>query len=333
MKNRVIYFVRRPEGLVTRKAFAVREESLPEVGPKQILVRSVYASVDPYMRGRMSLGKSYTSPMAVDTPMVGAMVGRVSESHTDQVPVGSWVAGTWAWADYAAVDAEAVRLLEPDLPPSAALHVLGMTGLTAYIGLTQFGHPAPGEQLVVSAAAGSVGSLVGQIGRLLGCRVVGVAGGSEKCAWLTQSLGFHAVADYKADDFARQLAQALPDGVDIYFDNVGGAVTDLVMAHLNPWARIVICGQIALYNAPSPPPERPRFTDLLINRAQATGFIVGEHQAQFASARAQLAEWYRAGVLHGEETVVDGFEHWIDAFLGLFTGANRGKTLVRLSPE
>lgn len=330
-KNRVVYFVKRPEGMVTREVFATREEPMPRVeGPESVVVESVYASVDPYMRGRMSDAKSYTAPFRVGDPMQGGMVGRIHDRGSTDLPEGAWVYGSWPWADYATVPTRGLRILDEDTPPTAALHVLGLTGLTAYIGLTQFGKPQAGEQLVVSAAAGSVGSLVGQIGKILGLRVVGIAGGRDKCEWLTERLSFDAAVDYRSNNFAQTLKSVVPGGIDVYFDNVGGAVTDRVMSLLNPHARIAVCGQISLYNLGRPVEERPRFSDLLINRATATGFIVGEHQALFPEALGKLGQWYREGRLYAEETIVEGFERLPEAFLGLFDGANRGKAIVKL---
>lgn len=330
--SRVVYFVQRPIGMVTPDVFEIREEEVPTgaLEDGHVLVESVYASVDPYMRGRMSDRKSYTAPFAVNQPMAGGMVGRVVDGgSTDLVP-GSWVFGVWSWADYAVVSSRSLRVLDSAIPPTAALHVLGLTGLTAYIGLTKFGRPVAGEQLVVSAAAGAVGSLVGQIGRLLGLRVVGIAGSDDKCAWLTDALHLDAAVNYTRADFVQTLKGALPDGVDVYFDNVGGAVSDAVMARLNAHARIAVCGQIALYNLDTATAERPRFSDLLISRATAVGFIVGEHQSDYPEALAKLAQWYRAGELVAEETVVEGFDQLIDTFIGLFRGVNRGKAIVKL---
>ncbi len=330
MANRVVYFIKRPTGMVTKDVFEVREQPIPEVvDPGDILVESVYASVDPYMRGRMSDRKSYTAPFALNMPMQGGMVGRIVQSRSGDVEVGSFVFGVWPWADYWVVPLRAVRVLDPDLPPTTALGVLGLTGLTAYIGLTKIGQARSKEHLVVSAAAGGVGSLAGQIGRLLGLHVVGVAGGPEKCQWLVSELEFDAAVDYKTTQFQKSLSDVV-DGVDVYFDNVGGLVTDVVMGSLNPHARIVVCGQIALYNQAQPTHERSRFADLLTNRAMATGFIVGEHQDAYPRALEQLSQWYRSGQLKSEEHIVRGFEELVPAFLGLFEGINRGKLIVQL---
>ena len=330
-KQRAIYFVQRPHGMVTRDAFEVREEPVPQLKDDQdVLVETVYASVDPYMRGRLSAGKSYTAPFEVGQPMAGAMVGRVVDGGHSSLKTGEWVFGSWPWAEYAVLAESALRRLDPSLPPTTALHVLGLTGLTAYVGLTKFGRPQPTERLVVSAAAGSVGSLAVQIGRLLGLTVYGIAGSDEKCRWLESQLGVHQAFNYRSSDFAEALATGLQHGVDIYFDNVGGDVTDQVLRHLNPHARIVICGQIALYNQAEPFQHRPLFSDLLISRAQATGFIVGEHHEEFPKALKRLQSWYRMGQLKVEESIVTGFDQWIDAFLGLFAGTNRGKAIVQI---
>lgn len=330
--QRVIYFVERPTGMVTRDAFEVREVPIPRLArdSEDVLVETVYASVDPYMRGRLSAGKSYTAPFKVGQPMTGGMVGRVVDGGETTLKPGEWVFGHWPWAEYAAVPESGLRQLDPSLPPTTAFHVLGLTGLTAYIGLTKFGQPTAGERLVVSAAAGSVGSLAVQIGRLLGLQVTGIAGTADKCQWLEKSLKVDRALNYRAENFSEDLADHLKDGVDIYFDNVGGMVTDAVMRHLNPHARIIICGQIAHYNQAEPGQHRPLFADLLVSRAQATGFIVGEHQADFPKALKQLQTWYRLRQLLAEETIVVGFDHWIDAFLGLFGGENRGKALVQI---
>lgn len=328
--NRVVYFVKRPTGMVTQEVFEVREEPIPEVAdPGDLLVESVYASVDPYMRGRMSERKSYTAPFTLNRPMQGGMIGRVVQTRSGDVEVGSLVFGVWPWADYWVVPQQSVRVLDPNLPPTTALGVLGLTGLTAYIGLTKFGMVRSKERLVVSAAAGGVGSLAGQIGRLLGLHVVGVAGGQQKCQWLVSELGFDAAVDYKAAKFPETFAD-VAGGVDVYFDNVGGVVSDVVMGSLNPHARIVVCGQIALYNQDRPVHERSRFADLLTNRATAVGFIVGEHQDAYPHALKQLSQWYRSGQLKSEEHIVRGFEELVPAFLGLFEGTNRGKLIVKL---
>lgn len=328
--NRVIYFVKRPLGMVTPASFTVREEALPVLRADETLVESLYASVDPYMRGRMSDRKSYTTPYPLNTPMQGGMVGRVIASQDTGLKAGQLVFGIWPWADYAAVARRSLRVLDADLPPTTALHVLGLTGLTAYIGLTQFGNPKPGEQLVVSAAAGAVGSLVGQIGRLLGLRAAGIAGSDEKCRWLTESLGFDAAFNYRDADFSRRLGEGLTSGVDVYFDNVGGEVSERVLSHLNAHARIVVSGQIAFYNEDRAVAGRPLLSDLLVNRAQAAGFIVGEHQELYPDALKQLNAWYRGGLLVAEETLSEGFDQLVDAFIGLFHGSNQGKAVVRL---
>ncbi len=330
--NRVLYFVRRPESEVTPACFELRHEPFPEPKSGHVLVQSVYASVDPYMRGRMSEGKSYADPFPLNTPMQGGMVGRVLDRGGTDVAEGDWVSGVWDWADRVLVPRQALRRLDSNIPPTTALHVLGMTGLTAYIGLTKFGRPAAGETLVVSAAAGAVGSLVGKIGRIFGLTVVGIAGRADKCQWLTDTVGLNAALNYRDPDFASRLSSALSRGVDVYFDNVGGPVTDQVMAHLNPHARVVICGQIASYNGdPKGLPTRPLFSDLLVSRAEAHGFIIGEHQADFKPALEQLAGWYRDGRLVVEETIAEGFDQLMPQLIGLFHGQNRGKAIVKIS--
>lgn len=330
--NRVLYFVQRPETEVTGACFELRHEPWPEPREGKVLVQSIYASVDPYMRGRMSDGKSYADPFPLNTPMQGGMVGRVLDAGGTDLVDGDWVSGVWAWADQALVPRQGLRRLDAGVPPTTALHVWGMTGLTAYIGLTKFGRPEAGQTLVVSAAAGAVGSLVGQIGRILGLTVVGIAGRPDKCQWLTETVGLNAALNYRDLDFGSRLAEVLSRGVDVYFDNVGGPVTDQVMAHLNPHARIVICGQIARYNGdPKGFPTRSLFSDLLVSRAEAHGFIISEHQAEFKAALEQLVSWYQDGRLVVEETILEGFEELVPALIGLFHGQNRGKAIVKIS--
>lgn len=332
MRNRVIYFVKRPVGLVDKETFDVRQESLgPSPDDTTVLVESVYASVDPYMRGRLSDRRSYTAPFEVGQPMIGAMVGRVVDGQGSGIPAGTWVSGAWAWAEYAWVPPTSLMTIPDGVPPTTALHVLGVTGLTAYFGITAIGHPHAGETCVVSAAAGAVGSIAVQIGKIMGLQLVGIAGSDEKCRWVENALGADAVVNYRSETFRQDLKAAVANGVDIYFDNVGGEVTDGVMGQLNRGARIIICGQISQYNAETTKVvERPRFADLLISRASATGFIVSDFRDQFPSALAQLQTWYQAGQLHAEETIADGFDRWVDAFLGLFRGDNRGKQIVKL---
>ncbi|NMP22457.1 NADP-dependent oxidoreductase [Sulfobacillus harzensis] len=327
--NRVVYFVKRPEGMISESCFEIREEAFPTPEEEQVIVKSLYASVDPYMRGRMSLGKSYTDPFPLNTPMQGAMIGEVVDGGDTDLKAGDRVSGVWPWAEQARIARAKLKKLDPSVPPTAALHVLGMPGLTAYIGLTKFGQPKPGQHLAVSAAAGAVGSLVGQIGKILGLHPVGIAGSDEKCQSLLK-LGFEGAVNYRHAEFPEELKKALPNGVDIYFDNVGGPVTDAVMALLNPHARIAICGQIATYNGdPASWPKRPLFADLLVSRARAEAFIVGEHQADFPAALTQLHNWYRQGRLRVEESISDGFDQLIPALVGLFHGANRGKAIVK----
>lgn len=328
-KSRVIYFTKRPDGMVSQEHFLTKEEPVKPIEAGEVLVETIYLSVDPYMRGRMSDRKSYTEPFPVNTPMQGAAVGVVVDSASQKFSPGEWVFGIWPWAEYVVRSESQIRALDSSLEPKAALHVLGLAGLTAYIGLVKLGYPRPKERLVVSAAAGGVGSLVGQIGKLTDLHVTGIAGSDEKCAWLTSELGFDQAINYRSPSFLQHITQSLDDGVDIYFDNVGGVVTDTIMSHLNPHARIVVCGQIATYNVPYAS-QRPLFADLLTSRAQARGFIVGEHQEHYPEALKALSQWYEAGQLKVAETIVLGFDHLVEAFIGLFEGKNMGKTIVQI---
>ncbi|MFS0725877.1 NADP-dependent oxidoreductase [Paenibacillus sp. 1P07SE] len=328
--NRKFILTSRPHGMPTEEQFRIVEEPIPAAAEEEIVVRSLYISVDPYMRGRMNEGPSYTAAFEVGSVISGGAVGQVVSSRSSKLREGDIVSGMWGWQEYAAVSAEHVQRIDPDQAPvSTALGILGMPGLTAYFGLLDIGRPEPGETVVVSGAAGAVGSVVGQIAKLKGCRVVGIAGSQDKLAYLKDELGFDAVVNYKSDAFDSELKQACPDGVDVYFDNVGGSVSDAVIALLNKGARIPLCGQISLYNLEKPD-EGPRIQpQLLTKRALIQGFIVGDYAEQFPEAVVQLARWLQADKLSYTETVLEGFEKLPQAFLGLFEGSNTGKLLVR----
>jgi len=331
--NREWYFVERPEGEPTLDSFELRERERPTPRFGELLVRVRYLSVDPYMRGRMRAGESYAEPWAVGDVLRGGIVGEVVESESDRFETGDLVTGHGTWSEYSVLDADDAAPVDPsvaDLP--AYLGVLGMPGRTAYFGLLDVAEPRPGDTVVVSGAAGAVGSTVGQIAALNGCRVVGFAGTDEKTTWLTDSLGFDAAINYATtDDYRAALDDAAPGGVDVYFDNVGGPITDAVFTKLNVDARVAVCGQIAHYNDEGVPTGPRKLPALIASRARVQGLLVGDYATRFGAAREQLETWVASGAVDHRETVVEGLENAPDAFLGLFAGDNVGKQVVRVS--
>jgi len=331
--NREWVFAQRPDGEPDMDSFELREGDVPEPQHGELLVRVRYLSVDPYMRGRMRDAESYAEPWDVGDPMAGAVVGEVVESESDAYDPGDLVTGNGTWADYSLLDADSVAPVDPsvaDLP--AYLGVLGMPGRTAYFGLLEVGDPKPGDTVVVSGGAGAVGSVVGQIATLNGCRVVGFAGSDEKVEWLTDDLGFDAAINYKqVDDYRAALDDAAPGGVDVYFDNVGGPITDAVFTKLNLDARVAVCGQIAYYNDEGVPTGPRKLPQLISVRAKVQGLLVGDYAIRFEEASEQLGEWVVSGEISHRESVVDGLENAPDAFLGLFSGDNIGKQVVAVS--
>lgn len=333
--NKRILLASRPAGMPTLDNFEIVETEAPGPEDGEILIRTLYLSVDPYMRGRMSDRKSYVPPFAVGEVITGGVVGEVVESRADAYQTGDIVTGMLGWQLYTVAkgDEASLRKIDPAAAPvTTALGVLGMPGLTAYFGLLDIGRPAPGETVVVSGAAGAVGTLVCQIAKLKGCRVVAVAGSDGKNKYLTDELGADAALNYKTSvDLRRELREACPRGVDVYFDNVGGAVSDAVMSLINKGARAVICGQISLYNLETldvGPRVQPF---LLVNSALMQGFIITDYAARFAEGVGALARWLAEGKLKYAENIVEGFENTPRAFLGLFTGENLGKQLVKVS--
>jgi NADPH-dependent curcumin reductase CurA len=335
-ENRRFVLARRPKGEPDDHTLRLETGPVPEMGAGQMLLRNVYLSLDPYMRGRMSDAPSYAAPVEVGEVMIGGTVSRVAASDVAGFAEGDWVAAFGGWQDYALSDGSGVINMgkAPD-NPSWALGVLGMPGLTAWAGLTQIGRPEAGETLVVAAASGPVGATVGQIGRILGLRVVGIAGGPEKCAHVTGTLGFDACIDHKAEGFPDALRRTVPDGVDIYWENVGGAVFDAVMPLLNPLARIPVCGLISQYNATSLPPGPDRMNLLLgmVLRKRLTlrGFIVfddfGHLYPEFAET---MGAWVSEGKVRYREEVIDGLQKAPAAFIGLLRGEAFGKRVIRL---
>jgi NADPH:quinone reductase len=331
--NQQILLVQRPQGMPTEADFKWEDIPVPQPADGEVLIKTLYLSVDPYMRGRMSDRKSYVPPYELNQPITGGVVGEVIESKATGLSQGDIVVGMLDWKKFQTASAKQVKKIDPTVAPmTTALGILGMTGLTAYFGLLDIGQPKAGETVVISGAAGAVGMVVGQIAKIKGCRVVGIAGSEKKNEYLVNQLGFDAAINYKTTpNLVKALKEACPNGVDIYFDNVGGEISDAVLSLLNPFARIPICGQISLYNLENAN-VGPRIQPLLlINKALMKGFIVSDYAERFGEGYRQLAEWLQAGKLQYEENIVDGFENTIQAFLGLFTGENLGKQLVKVA--
>lgn len=328
-----IQLARRPEGVPVHDDFRFETISVPEPKDGEVLVKTLYVSVDPYMRGRMEDTKSYVEPFALDEALSGGVIAEVI-SDGARLKKGDAVIGTLAWQEYSAVSETALRKVDTGIAPAQAyLGILGLTGLTAYFGLLDIGRPKKGETVVVSGAAGAVGSAVGQIAKIKGAKVVGIAGSEEKISYLKNELQFDEAINYKtAGDIQKALADACPDGVDVYFDNVGGPISDAVMNLLNDFARIPVCGAISSYNAKSETEDMgPRVQSKLIkSKALMQGFIAGDYSDRFSEGAKQLAEWLKDGKLHYEETVTEGFSNIPDAFLGLFKGENKGKQLIKV---
>lgn len=337
--NRQILLASRPVGAPTPDNFTQTFSEIPVPADGEVLLRTVYLSLDPYMRGRMNDRKSYAEPVAINGVMVGGSVCRVESSNNAQFEQGDWVLAFGGWQDYHVSDGEGLlNLGKAPIQPSYALGVMGMPGLTAYMGLMDIGKPQAGETVVVAAATGAVGSLVGQIAKQQGCYVVGIAGGPEKCEYAINELGFDQCLDHYQDDLAEKLASACDNGIDVYFENVGGKVFDAVLPLLNAKARIPLCGLISQYNATDLPagPDRMGMLmgSLLVKKIKMQGFIVfddyGHRYSEFSDAmEALLAE----GKIIFKEHVVDGFDHTIDAFIGLLEGKNFGKLVVRVGPD
>ncbi|WP_255152153.1 NADP-dependent oxidoreductase [Halorarius halobius] len=323
----------RPTGEPTLENFEQVEREVPTPGAHEVLIEGRYYSVDPYMRDRISPEDSYAGSWNPGEPMRGGVVGEIVESNHPEYEVGDIVKGLLEWAEYCLSDGTTLERVDPELAPiSTALGVLGPTGRTAYFGLLDVGEPRPGETVLVSGAAGAVGSIVGQIARLNGCRVVGIAGSDEKIAWLTDDLGFDAGINYKTtDDIHAAVGAACPDGVDVYFDNVGGEITDAAFAHLNTGSRVAVCGQIALYNDAEMPDGPRKLWKLLETQSQVRGFLLPEFEGRYDEATERLAEWVDSGAIEYTETVTDGFDNLPTAFAGLFEGTNIGKQLVRVT--
>lgn len=335
-ENRRIVLVRRPQGEPCEQDFRLESDPVPEAGPGQLLLRTRYLSLDPYMRGRMSDAPSYVPPVALGAVMAGQTVSVVEAAHVPGFAVGDLVVANSGWQDYGLSDGRDLTRIDPALAhPSYALGVLGMPGLTAYVGLLDIGEPKAGETVVVAAATGAVGSVVGQIAKIKGCRVVGVAGGGDKCDYATTTLGFDACLDHRLPELPQRLAAACPKGIDVYFENVGGAVLAAVTPLLNVHARVPLCGLISWYNLEKLPPGPDRtpllLTTVLRKRLRIQGFIILDHQHRARAFREDMGAWLREGRVKYREEVLEGLENAPRGLMGLLRGENFGKLVVRVS--
>jgi NADPH-dependent curcumin reductase CurA len=332
--NRQFRLAARPVGLPARSTWNFTEEPLGEPMDGQILVKVFYISLDPAMRGWMNEGKSYIPPVGIGEVMRAVGAGKVIASKFPGIAVGDFVSGMLGVQEYSIVLGRAVNKI--DAPADALpLHIggLGLSGMTAYFGLLDVGRPEPGNTVVVSGAAGAVGAIAGQIAKIKGCRVVGIAGGPEKCGYLTRELGFDAAIDYKSEDVGPSLRKHCPKGIDVFFDNVGGDILDAALANLAPRARIVICGAISQYNNTTPIKGPSNYLSLLVNRASMIGMVVSDYFARMPEARAVMAEWIKEGKLKTREHIVEGLETFPESLLMLFRGQNNGKLMIRAATE
>tara|TARA_B100000676_G_C17984019_1_gene790780 strand:+ start:151 stop:1161 length:1011 start_codon:yes stop_codon:yes gene_type:complete len=330
--NRAWTMASRPVGEPTPKNFALKESDIPEPKHGEVLIKTLYLSLDPYMRGRMRSGPSYATVLEPGDVMTGEVVARVQKSESPLYKAGDIIRSSIGWQEYAIVSAHTVKRIDPDLGPiSTAVGILGMPGMTAYFGLLAVLKPRAGDTLVVSAASGAVGAVVGQIGKINGCKVIGVAGTDEKCSYVVNELGFDSAINYKTENVSQKLVQIAPNGVDCYFDNVGGPVSDAVFENLALKSRVAICGQISQYNAAEPPQGPRNMAALIRTRTTVEGFLVYDFELQHEVARGRIAEWIKQGRLKYMEDVVDGFENAPEAFIGLLNGKNFGKLLIKVA--
>jgi len=337
-KNRQILLASRPSGEPSEQNFKLAEVEIPRPGPGQMLLRTIYLSLDPYMRGRMNADPSYAPPVEIGEVMAGQSVCEVIESNLPNFHAGDIILAAPGWQDYSLANGEGVRKIDRSLGPiSYALGVLGMPGLTAYAGLLNIGKPQPGETIVVAAASGAVGSVVGQLGKIKGCRVVGIAGGQQKCRFVKEELGFDVCLDHRQPELGENLKVACPNGIDIYFENVGGPVLDAVLPLLNDFARIPVCGLIAHYNDAELPPGPngvPRLMRaILVKRLTFRGFIVFDYASQFPDFITEMTAWLREGRIKYREDITDGLEHAPRELIRLLKGENFGKKIIRVNPE
>lgn len=332
--NRQWRLASRPEGLIQPSDFQWSEEPVPDIGDGEVLVRTIYLSLDPANRGWVRKGPSYVEPVEIGDVMRGLTIGVVEASRNARFVVGDVVSGASGWQDYGVSDGTGLRVIPPSpLPLTAFLGLFGMVGMTAYFGLLDVGRPQPGETLVVSGAAGAVGSIAGQIGKIVGCRVIGIAGTEAKCSWLTDELGFDATVNYKTESVVRKLHAHCPSGIDVVFENVGGEILDAELTWINNFARVVICGLISGYNSTERVPGPYSFPMVLIRRARVEGFIVTDFMDRADEAIEQLTGWYRDGKLKYRVDVYQGLETAPHNINRLFDGSHEGKLIIQVSDE
>ncbi len=329
--NRQFRLAARPVGLPKRSDWKLTEEPVPDPAPGQVVIKSLYISLDPAMRGWMNEGRSYIEPVKIGDVMRAGAVGRVIASQNPGFAVGDHVFGVLGVQEYALSDGKGLNKIDPRLAPLPVwLGALGITGLTAYFGLLEIGKPVAGDTVVVSGAAGATGMVVGQIAKIKSCRAVGIAGGKEKCDYVVRELGFDACIDYKSEKVGEALTQHCPKGINVYFDNVGGEILDAALAHLARNARVVICGAISQYNSTEGIKGPANYLSLLINSARMEGFVVFNFASRYAEGIRELATWYGQGKLKTKEDVVEGFETFPDTLLKLFRGDNTGKLMIKV---
>ena len=330
MENRKITLKNRPFGMPLLSDFKNEKETMPVIGPGEVLLKSLYVSVDPYLRGKMN--GTHPPIFELNEPIASKVIAEVIESNNQNYKRGEFVSGYLNWKLYQASNGSTLQKLDANTAPlTAYLGVLGITGLSAYIALMDIGKPKAGETLVVSGAAGAVGTIAGQIGKIMGCRVIGIAGTDEKVARLKSKFGFDGAINYKTiTDIKSAIADLCPEGVDIYFDNVGGTISDGVIANLNKYGRVPVCGSISNYNDVQEKTSPSLLPIVVYKFLTIQGFIIGDHVARFPEVNAQLAEWLKAGKLTYSETIIDGFDSLPDAFIGLFEGRNEGKMIVKI---
>ena len=323
---------KRPSGYPKSEDFRLVESEFPELLEGEILIESKFLSLDPYMRGRMNDTKSYAPSVKLGDVMTGEAVGKVIKSRNRKIKEGYFVNAHIGWQEYGKTDGNSVRIIDPNLAPiSTALGVLGMPGLTAYFGLLNICKPLPGDTVVVSAASGAVGAIVGQIAKIMGCRVIGIAGSEEKTDYCSSELNFDFVINYKKENVINKILEYAPEGVDVYFDNVGGEISDAVISNIAIGGRIAICGQISLYNLEEASMGPRMGGTLLINQASMQGFLVFQFKSQYQDGLIRLSDWVRKGSLKYKEDIIDGIENVPKAFIGMMNGNNFGKLLIRLN--
>ncbi len=330
--NRQFRLAARPKGMVKESDLSYGESPVPIAGPGEVLIRTRYVSLDPSMRGQMENRADYVAPLQIGDVMRAGAAGEVIESNNPRFPIGTLVSGSFGMQDWCVSDGNNIplRTFPPDIDPVTALGVLGGTGMTAYFGLLEIGQPRVGDVVVLSGAAGATGSIAGQIAKLKGCFVIGIAGSAEKCRWLIDDLGFDAAINYKAQNVGEELDRLCPNGINIYFDNVGGEILDTCLARIAMNARVVICGGISRYNTTGPIPGPRNYFNLVYRRARMEGFIVIDYARRFGEASREMKEWIDAGLIKHQATVVDGLRNLPKTLVQLFEGVNTGKLMVRV---